>query len=83
MDPGEPGFPDRVQISPENSCPPSNLENVTYADTDTNGEMTFKDLEPGPYCVAYAGSKSTTTKLAITVFLSSEQEAVVVFGVSD
>lgn len=83
MDPGEPGLPDRVQISPDNSCPPSNLALVTYADTDTNGEMTFKDLAPGPYCIAYAGSKSTTTRLAITVFLSSEQEAVVVFGVSN
>jgi len=80
LDQGETGLVDRVSISQDISCPPSNVKNITNEDTNNNGEAVFKDLKPGRYCVAYMGSKGVTTKLSAEVFLSSEQEVQVNFG---
>ena len=80
MDQDELGLNDSVSISQQLSCPPSNSEGITKSDTNSNGEAVFTDLKPGRYCVAYVGGKSTTTKLTVEVYLSSEQTAQAFFG---
>lgn len=50
--------------------------------TDENGESLYSNLTPERYCVAYLGSNSTTTKLNQTVYLDSDEKAVVSFGVT-
>ena len=79
-DQGEPGVVDKVGISQDISCPASSMDKVTTAETNTDGETTYVDLQPGIYCVAYLGSKGVTTKLTVEVNLSSEQVAQVAFG---
>jgi hypothetical protein len=80
LDAGEPGIKDGVSISQDISCPASNSQKITKAETDANGETTFKDLKPGRYCVAYIGSVAITTRLTNEVYLSSDQVAQVSFG---
>jgi hypothetical protein len=83
QDQGEPGLTDNVSISQDVSCPPSNLKNISRADSDTTGVAVFSGLKPGRYCVAYMGTRGLTTKLTDLVDLSSEQEIQVVFGASE
>ena len=79
-DPGEPGVVDQVSISQDISCPAGNIDKVTIAETNSDGETLYEDLQPGIYCVAYMGGKSVTTKLTVEVSLSSDQIAQVAFG---
>ena len=79
-DQGEPGVVDQVGISQDISCPAGSLDKVTIAETNTEGETLYDELQPGIYCVAYLGGKSVTTKLTVEVSLSSDQIAQVAFG---
>ena len=80
MDQSEPGVVDQVGISQDISYPAGNKDKVTIIETNAAGETVYKDRKPGIYCVAYMGSKGVTTKLTVEVYLSSEQEARVDFG---
>jgi len=80
MDSGEKGVSEPVLLSQGDTCPPQ-TKDFTRAVTGTNGETLFSDLKPGVYCVGYMGDHSTTTKLAVTVNLSSEQQAEVLYGI--
>jgi uncharacterized protein (DUF2141 family) len=83
MDAGEAGLMDRVSVSQQNSCPPSDSNGLTNADTNSSGEVVFKDLKPGKYCVAFMDNKAMTTAITREVNLSSDQEIKVVFGLSE
>ena len=76
----EPTISDRVGISQDVSCPAGNMETVSEAETNLDGEAVFDDLKPGTYCVMYLGSKASTTKLTSEINLSSEQQFRVEFG---
>ncbi len=67
--------------SPRKIPAPPQTKNYTEAVTNENGEMLFTDLNPGKYCVAYYGGRAVTSKIAVTVNLSSEQQAEVFYGV--
>ena len=79
MDSSETGAPLRVAISQEVSCPPSGIPN--FVETDVNGESLFTDLKPGKYCVFVDNNSGMTTKMTQEVYLSSDQELVVMFGI--
>jgi len=81
QDAGEPGLQDKVLLSQDVSCPPTDKSKMQFADTDSNGETLFKDLKPGKYCVAYFGERTMSTKMTLDVYVSSEQEAQSYFGV--
>ena len=83
MDQGELGLVDRVGIGQDISCPATNLDKVNRSDTNSSGEAEFSELNPGVYCVMYMGSRGSTTKLTVEISLSSEQNEVVAFGVTD
>ena len=83
MDEGEPGLSDQVGLSQDVSCPAGNMDKVTIAETNPAGETVYEELKPGVYCVAYMGNKGSTTKLTVEVPLSSEQEALVAFGLTE
>jgi uncharacterized protein (DUF2141 family) len=83
LDQGEPGLSDRVSISQDVSCPASRENLLTKLDTDPSGTALFTNLKPGHYCVAYMGSKGSTTKLTIEVDVSSEQVVPVYFGLNE
>ena len=83
MDENETGLAERVGISQDISCPAGSMDKVTEKQTDSNGEAVFRELDPGVYCVMYMGSSGTTTKLTVEVYLSSEQEAKVAFGLAE
>ncbi|MBC7879297.1 MAG: hypothetical protein H7Y59_19175 [Anaerolineales bacterium] len=78
MDSGETGASQQVAISQEVSCPPSSLPD--YVPTDANGEIVFKDLKPGKYCVATDYGFGFTTKLTQEVYVSSDLVTTVMFG---
>ena len=80
LDSGETGPQTRVAISQDVSCPPQNDQSITWTATDTNGVALIKDLKPGKYCVFPDGNYSATTPLTVDVYLSSDQEVLVVFG---
>jgi uncharacterized protein (DUF2141 family) len=83
MDTGETGLVDGVSISQDISCPPSDLQNLNQANTNANGEVVFKDLKPGAYCVAYMGSRGLDTKMTIMVTVSSDQVVDVLYGLTE
>ncbi len=82
-DQGESGLIEKVGFSQDISCPAGNLDKVTVAETDSTGETEYNDLKPGIYCVMYMGPRASTTKLTVEVHLSSEQEALIAFGVTE
>ena len=82
-DQDEPGLVDRVGLSQDVSCPAGSMDKVTAVETNAAGEAIFEDLQPGVYCVAYLGGRGSTTKLTVEVHLSSEQETLVGFGITD
>jgi hypothetical protein len=79
LDAGEKGLSELVLLSQGDTCPPQ-TKNFTEAVTNENGELLFPDLKPGTYCVGYLGNIAMTTKIAVTVNLSSEQQAEVIYG---
>jgi hypothetical protein len=80
MDSGESRAQGQVAISQEASCPPSGKPN--WMDTDANGVYLFKDLKPGKYCVfPFSNGLSMTTKMTQEIYVSSDQEVTVTFGV--
>ena len=83
LDQGEPGISEKVGISQEISCPAGDINKVTQADTDANGETMFSGLKPGVYCVALLSNRVVSTKLAQEIALSSEQERLVYFGITE
>lgn len=80
LDSGETGPQIRVGVSQDVSCPASTDNLISWTPTDANGVTTIKDLKPGKYCVGVDGNIGATTALTVNVYLSSDQEAVVVFG---
>ena len=82
LDASETGARAEFGISQDISCPPASLDKITAIMTNVNGVGLFKDLEPGKYCVApFSNSLSMTTKMTQEVYVSSDQELVVMFGV--
>ena len=79
MDSSETGAPLWVAISQEVSCPPSGTPN--FVETDVNGQSLFMDLKPGKYCVFVDNNSGMTTKMTQEVYVSSDQELVVMFGI--
>src|SRR5687767_13787732 len=79
MDGSEIGAPMRVAISQEVSCPPSGTPN--FVETDVNGQSLFMDLKPGKYCVFVDNNSGLTTKMTQEIYVSSDQELVVMFGI--
>ena len=78
MDNGEIGAPQRVAISQEVTCTPANPE---YVSTDADGEVLFKDLKLGRYCVFVDNGYGMTTKMQLEVYVSSDLVTVVPFGI--
>jgi hypothetical protein len=76
----ETGLADRVGLGQGVSCPTQNIDEIMVVETDPSGEALYQGLKPGTYCVMYMGSAGVTTKLTVEVYLSSEQQAVVGFG---
>lgn len=83
LDQGESGISEKVGISQDISCPAGNMDKVTQAETDINGETVFSELKPGVYCVALLGNRVVSTKLTQEIPLSSEQEKLVYFGITE
>ena len=83
MDQDEVGLVERVAISQDISCPGSDTNKFTIIETDTSGTALFPELQPGTYCVMYLGSKPITTRITQDIHLSSDQEAVVYFGLAE
>ena len=82
LDASETGTQAAFGISQDISCPPASLDKITAIMTNVNGVGLFTDLEPGKYCVApFSNSLSMTTKMTQEVYVSSDQELVVMFGV--
>jgi hypothetical protein len=81
LDSGETGPQIRVGVSQDVSCPPSNDQLIHWTATDANGVALIKDLNPGKYCVFADGNLGATTQMTLEVYLSSDQEVVVTFGV--
>jgi hypothetical protein len=77
MDNGETGTPQRVAISQDISCTPADPE---FVSTDANGEVLFKDLTPGRYCIFIDNGYGMTTKMQLQVYVSSDMVTVVPFG---
>lgn len=78
MDNGETGAPQRIAITQEVTCTPANPE---FISTDANGEVLFKDLKPGKYCIFIDNGYGMTTKMQLQVYVSSDLVTVVPFGV--
>ncbi len=78
MDSGETGAPQRVAISQEVTCTPADPE---YVSTDADGEVLFKDLKPGRYCVFVGNGYGMTTKMLLEVYVSSDLVTVAPFGI--
>ena len=78
MDDGEKGVPQRIAITQEVSCTPASPK---FVPTDGNGEVFFKDLKPGKYCIAVNNGYGMTTKMQLQVYVSSDLVTVVPFGV--
>ena len=81
MDTDEAGAQAKLGISQDISCPPGNQEKITWLLTGINGIGLSEDLKPGKYCVAISNGLSMTTKMTQEVYVSSDQEHVVRFGV--
>jgi uncharacterized protein (DUF2141 family) len=81
LDAGEAGAVAKVGLSQDVSCPPTSRDKMTIVDTDAEGIGWFGDLKPGQYCISMAENQSMTTKITRQVFVSSDQETVVVFGI--
>jgi hypothetical protein len=61
------------------SCPPS--EKPSFADSDENGIIEFKDLQPGKYCVNLNNGFMAVTKLGQDVYVSSDLVTTIYFGI--
>jgi uncharacterized protein (DUF2141 family) len=82
MDTDETGAQAEFGISQDISCPPASQEKITAIMTNIDGAGLFKDLKPGRYCVSpFSNGLSMTTKMTQEVYVSSDQELVVMFGV--
>lgn len=82
MDTDETGAQAKFCISQDISCPPASQEKITSSMTNVDGVGLFKDLKPGRYCVSpFSNGLSMTTKMTQEVYVSSDQELVVMFGV--
>jgi uncharacterized protein (DUF2141 family) len=80
MDTGEEGVPAEIGISQDISCPAMGMDKITVLPADATGIALFMDLKPGKYCVNPVGNYGMTTKMNLEVYLSSEQETLVTFG---
>ncbi len=76
----EPGVAEQIAISPDAACPANDQSSMVIRNTETNGIYVFEGLEPGRYCVMSLASLGATTPFAVEVFLSSNEEAVVMIG---
>lgn len=83
FDEGEQGLAEKVGIGQDISCPVDNSDQVTVASTGEDGKVVFRDLEPGEYCVGYMGSRGLITRGAQLTYVSSDQVAMVSFGLTD
>jgi hypothetical protein len=81
MDTNESGTQAKLSISQDISCPPTNQEKIIWTLTEVNGIGLFEDLKPGKYCVVISNGFSMTTKMTQEVYVSSDQEHLVRFGV--
>ena len=82
MDTSESGAQVKLGVSQDISCPPASQEKITSIMPDINGVGLFKDLKPGRYCVVpFSNGIPMTTKMTQEVYVSSDQELVVMFGV--
>ena len=82
MDSNESGAQAKLGVSQDIFCPTSSPEKVTSIMSDASGVGLIKDLKPGKYCVApFSNGLSMTTKMTQEVYVSSDQELVVKFGV--
>ena len=81
MDTSEGGAQVKLGVSQDISCPPGNQEKITSIMPDINGVGVFENLKPGRYCVLpFSNGIPMTTKMTQEVYLSSDQELVVMFG---
>jgi uncharacterized protein (DUF2141 family) len=80
MDQDEVGTPAKIGISQDVSCPAMSIDKITVVDADVTDFALFKDLRPGKYCVNPVENYGMTTKMNLEVYLSSDQEVVVTFG---
>lgn len=62
------------------SCPPG--EKPSFTDSDANGVIEFKNLQPGRYCVNLNNGFTPVTKLGQEVYVSSDMVTVVYFGLA-
>jgi uncharacterized protein (DUF2141 family) len=82
MDTNETGAQAKFGISQDISCPPASQEKITSIMTNVDGVGLFNDLKPGRYCVSpFSNGLSMTTKMTQEVYVSSDQELVIKFGV--
>jgi uncharacterized protein (DUF2141 family) len=82
IDTDETGAQTKLGISQDISCPPASQEKITSITTNVDGVGLFEDLKPGKYCVLpFSNGQSMTTKMTQEVYVSSDQELVVMFGV--
>ena len=81
MDGGETGAPShRLALADRVGCT-SSTGNLYFVPTDSDGVVNFSDLKPGRYCVAIDNGYSTTTKLNLDAYVSSDMVTTVIFGV--
>ncbi|MEP7134869.1 MAG: SdrD B-like domain-containing protein [Chloroflexota bacterium] len=78
MDNNEAGAPQRVATTREVTCTPAQ---PNFVPTDANGEVLFKDLKPGKYCVFIDNGYGMTTPIQLQVYVSSDLVTTVMFGV--
>jgi hypothetical protein len=62
------------------SCPPG--EKPSFTDSDANGVIEFKNLQPGRYCVNLNNGFMPVTKLGQEVYVSSDMVTTVYFGLA-
>jgi hypothetical protein len=82
-DSGDEGLQAQVWVSQQLSCPPTDMNKITKQPTGPDGLAVFKDLKPGSYCAGIFGNYGMTTRQNIQVYLSSNQEAKIVFGLTE
>jgi len=82
LDGSETGTFVRMGISQDISCPAGSLEKINQMDSDASGIGVFKDLKQGKYRVTLIGNYGMTNKMNPEVYLSSDQEIVVRFGLT-
>ena len=83
MDEGESGVSDEVAIGQGVSCPTGKgRDELLFAQISPEGSALYLGLVPGRCCVMYTGGAITTMKLNHWVYLDSEEEVEVLFGMT-